>query len=264
TESHYGFDCAIKSLTTWAKVSREIISAFPTDKDESDVHLELMKSKVKKKSNEEAKVVAVAGKGAVSDKAIMKYILTRVGDPEMTRSLALSEYDGLQQQLRRMKNYEDRQQQEKHRRKVTKDRSGTFARKASKKPEVLCIEEKKSSEVYKDITMEGKIMPAMIDTGSSINRLKATEYLKLEIKSLEKDEVKLYGLTVETSKLGSFRTIFQIDGSKFQSKVYVVPDNTMSPCMIIGNDILTQADVINKDGIMKEIQDKHKSSEPTR
>ncbi|GLV37476.1 hypothetical protein CBL_10558 [Carabus blaptoides fortunei] len=66
----------------------------------------------------------------ISDKVIMKYIVTGAGDPEMRRSPAIFEYE--QQLLRRMKNYEDTLEQ-KHRREVTIDRSGTFEKKAINK-----------------------------------------------------------------------------------------------------------------------------------
>ncbi|GLV46271.1 hypothetical protein CBL_12348 [Carabus blaptoides fortunei] len=259
------YDSATENLTTWAKLSREIINAFPTGRDESDVHIELMMKRKKKDETYEEyfySMLGIAKKGSVSDSALIKYLITGIGDSEITRALALSEYSNPQQLLKRIKYYEDTMIQAKYRRElISRENPKTEAKSSSPfTPKVNSTPKDKSKPtshgVYQDVMIEGMVcIPALIDTGSSVNLIKATEYLKSGSQSLNRDTIKLHGIgTAEIETLGSFETTLKINDQYFKTSVHVIPDNAMTPRMLIGNKLLENIEVLISRGEVKTIK----------
>lgn len=62
--------------------------------------------------------MAISRKGPISDQALMKYIITGIGDVELTKTLALSEYADPMQLLKRIKRYEHTMCQARHRKEL--------------------------------------------------------------------------------------------------------------------------------------------------
>ena len=97
------------TLTDWPTFSKQIIIDFPTLIDDADIHFEL--SKRKKKYNESYEyfvydVKAVASKGNISERAIIKYIISGITDRELSRLLAVSYPNDIHELLTKIKNYE--------------------------------------------------------------------------------------------------------------------------------------------------------------
>lgn len=125
-----------------------------------------------------------------------------------------------------------------------------------KKTEVLLAKEPISHGVYQDVMIEGIVcIPALIDTGSSVNLIKATEYLKSGSPSLNRDTIKLHSIgTAEIETLGSFETTLKINEQYFKTSVHVIPDDAMTPRMLIGNKLLKNIEVLISRGEVKTIK----------
>ncbi|GLV46471.1 hypothetical protein CBL_20801 [Carabus blaptoides fortunei] len=131
------------------------------------------------------------------------------------------------------------------------------SRAASGEPDVYaCAEQEASSSRDRDVMIEGMVcIPVLIDTGSSANLIKATEYLKSGSQSLNRDTIKLHGIgTAEIETLGSFETTLKVNDQYFKTSVHVIPDDAMTPRMLIGNKLLKNIEVLINRGEVKTIK----------
>lgn len=298
------------TIATWLEMQRQIIISFPTGKDDSDIHLELMKRrKLRNESYEEYfyAMMQIAKKGSVSDSAIIKYLITGLNDPDMTKTLAMCEYDTPHQLFKRIKAFEDTMKQGEYRRELIKNTSkiersqetqvasfsikcfncGKRGHKGSHCPDMPkgikcfacgkfghrareCKEPKNTSErrnetyfvnndnlkgVYNAVQIGNKIVQALFDTGSTKNLITSTEYLKLKLPTPNSEIVKLYGLSKSVSEtLGSINTVVKVNGEDFDTKIYIVPDEAMTPQLLLGTEFLQQTELSIFAGKLKSIK----------
>ncbi|KAK9503373.1 hypothetical protein O3M35_011966 [Rhynocoris fuscipes] len=119
---------------------------------------------------------------------------------------------------------------------------------------VLCNQQKKTG-VYKSVKLGGKTIEGLIDTGSSVNLLKVSKYLTMKLPSLKDKHINLNGFGEgEVESLGKLVTNIEKDGVFYEINIHVLPDKSMPPLMIIGNDFLKSYEVIINRGEVTSIK----------
>ncbi|XP_046141945.1 uncharacterized protein LOC123987838 [Osmia bicornis bicornis] len=118
-------------------------------------------------------------------------------------------------------------------------------------PKINNISVLPSNNMTKEIKINNITLNALIDTGSQLTIIRASSADKLNAPVLNKVDVTLSGLGKHTvSTLGYFSSVVNIDNSDFPCNIYVVPDNAIYLDVIVGRDILSQAEVkIDPNGI---------------
>lgn len=125
------------NLDTWEKLREGMIEAFPNNQDESDIHQELMqRKKYKTESYEEYfyEMLMIGKRGSISDRAMVKYLITGLDDRELARTLSVCCDDDPQQLLQKVKAYEDTIVQNKYRQ--TTSWHGNFKNKFEKRESI--------------------------------------------------------------------------------------------------------------------------------
>lgn len=122
------------------------------------------------------------------------------------------------------------------------------AKEEIKKP-VCFTETEEPNGTYLQINIGKHTINALVDTGSSVNLIKASEYLRSNPKQLESETIKLSGIGAnEIATVGSFKTTIEVNGLVGEIEMHVVPDTAMPPPMVIGRDFLKDYDVNISDG----------------
>lgn len=98
------------------------------------------------------------------------------------------------------------------------------------------------------LKIEGKEIDAMLYTGSSMNLIKASTYIKIGTPSLRREITNLSGLGDEENTLGCFITKVEIEGECFETTIHVVPDGTITSETLIGNSLLNEAELTIRRG----------------
>jgi hypothetical protein len=93
---------------------------------------------------------------------------------------------------------------------------------------------------------------ALIDTGSDVNLIKASAFLKIGAPRFEKTPLTLTGLgNGKVKTLGKFSTKINIDHCKLVTEIHIVSDEAVSINFIIGRLILNKVTLImNSEGVM--------------
>ncbi|XP_071056956.1 uncharacterized protein [Onthophagus taurus] len=95
------------------------------------------------------------------------------------------------------------------------------------------------------INVDGHEVKALIDTGSDVNLIQSSVYLKIGQPTLQSEEVELLGLgTTKTRSFGSCTTCVKINGDEYKTKMLVVQDNALRVPVILGGVLLKEARVI--------------------
>jgi len=105
--------------------------------------------------------------------------------------------------------------------------------------------------MYKIIKIKGKTLNALVDTGSQFNIINQRSYDKIDSPMLTNATLQFSGFGgSKVRPIGCFEDIVSIDDEHFRTTIYVVPDEIMTMEAVIGNELLSQADVnISQDNI---------------
>ncbi|XP_018357329.1 PREDICTED: uncharacterized protein LOC108757418 [Trachymyrmex cornetzi] len=105
--------------------------------------------------------------------------------------------------------------------------------------------------MYKIVEMRKEKVNALIDTGSQFTIINEKVYGKTGSPELTISTILFSGFGKrEVKPMGYFEDIIAIDNESFQSVVYVVPDDVMSMEAVIGNELLSQAELkVGPEGI---------------
>jgi len=106
---------------------------------------------------------------------------------------------------------------------------------------------------YKIIEIAGQKFNALVDTGSDYNIITQSSHGKIGAPKLADPDLlfsRFGGSKVVPAERGYFKDIIIIDGKQFQAMIYVVADDTMAMEAVVGDELLSQANVnINPDGV---------------
>ncbi|KAK7870273.1 hypothetical protein R5R35_001001 [Gryllus longicercus] len=129
----------------------------------------------------------------------------------------------------------------------------TMERKQNPKKSVTMNANSKETDGYKfkDVKLCNQTVKALIDCGSQLNVIRRNVYDSASAPELKKTDMIISGFGKNfVSPQGYFTTIIEIDEIEFETDVYVVSEDAMKMDMIIGNDLLDQAEVLmNKNGV---------------
>lgn len=90
---------------------------------------------------------------------------------------------------------------------------------------------------------------ALVDTGSAVNVVSSSVYFKCGAPKLCSKSIKLTGFGgAQIETVGVFSSKLEIDGQEFTTPVHVFKDGVMQECMLIGNDLIKEAELSVKNG----------------
>lgn len=95
-------------------------------------------------------------------------------------------------------------------------------------------------------------MSALIDTGSQFNIINENSYKTVGSPPLSRTTLRFSGFRrIEVEAMGYFEEEILIDNESFRIIIYVASNDVMTMEAIIGNELLTQAELtIKQDGII--------------
>ncbi|XP_043496431.1 uncharacterized protein LOC122520413 [Polistes fuscatus] len=97
---------------------------------------------------------------------------------------------------------------------------------------------------YKEVVINGQKIDALIDTGSDISLMRATQYIQIGSPRLKPNRIRFRGIGSEDNKtLGEFFAGIEIDGNQYTIEISVVPDTLMQHAVLIGTDFLDTVDI---------------------
>lgn len=108
------------------------------------------------------------------------------------------------------------------------------------------------SQMIKKITIGNENFEALVDTGSQVNLIRKDVYDKMQLPIMCEPTLTLTGFGKnKVDTIGFFATLIKIDDNDFPTTVHVVPKEATSMDVIIGQELLNQADlIINQEGII--------------
>lgn len=121
-------------------------------------------------------------------------------------------------------------------------------------------------KTYKDATLFGKKVTAMLDTGSDLNLVRASFYEKLGALLLEKRTIPFDSVGATNHRtLGRFKAEIIIDGLALTFDLDVVPDQFLGHDLLIGGELTEQAElrIRNKQASLSKIEKKSPLEEIT-
>lgn len=103
----------------------------------------------------------------------------------------------------------------------------------------------------KSIIVNDVQLEALIDTGSHVTLIRNSAYRRIGFPQIKYNSIRLTGFgRNEVRTLGSFLQVIKIDDQDFELKVHVVPSGAMPMDVIIGRDVIEQAQLkIDQDGV---------------
>lgn len=117
---------------------------------------------------------------------------------------------------------------------------------------VLLTETKINGSCNKQVTVQNVKMNALIDTGSAVNLIKNECFLKISVSRLQAPTAVLFGAgNHQLDTLGKFEAHVDIDDSSFYTIIHVVPDHVIPIDVVIGNELLDNAELIKTREIFK-------------
>ncbi|XP_026828423.1 uncharacterized protein LOC113562643 [Ooceraea biroi] len=118
---------------------------------------------------------------------------------------------------------------------------------------------KSDQKIYKAVKISSQHMAALLDTGSDLHLIRAERYIKLGALPLTGAKIVCLGLGENRmSTLGNFKIIVTIDNDDFTLILHVVPDMMMNHDMLLGSDLLKDANIqlIENNAIISRREDK--------
>jgi len=101
----------------------------------------------------------------------------------------------------------------------------------------------------KEVSISGRKMDALIDTGSDISLMRAEQYVRVDAPKLGKKTIRFRGIGAENNKtLGEFDTVVNIDERDYPMHVHVVAGDLMKDELILGIDFLNTVQVTMSGG----------------
>lgn len=111
----------------------------------------------------------------------------------------------------------------------------------------------KNEKVYKNVKINDCSVQALLDTGSDVTVMKENVFKKFSFGVLDNSKISIRGIGTKVTTVGGFDAKFEIDGLTLESKCHIVSNSIMSSDVLIGMDVLQQADVrISKKGVYIE------------
>jgi hypothetical protein len=108
-----------------------------------------------------------------------------------------------------------------------------------------------NSRNFKKLKLCGTDFEALIDTGSDVNLIKASTFLKIGAPGFEETPLTLTGLgNGKVKTLGKFSTKINIDNCEFVTEIHIVSDEAISINLIIGTPILNKVTLIMNSEVM--------------
>jgi hypothetical protein len=108
-----------------------------------------------------------------------------------------------------------------------------------------------NSRNFKKLKLCGTDFEALIDTGSDVNLIKASTFLKIGAPGFEETPLTLTGLgNGKVKTLGKFSTKINIDNCEFVTEIHIVSDEAISINFIIGTPILNKVTLIMNSEVM--------------
>lgn len=85
-----------------------------------------------------------------------------------------------------------------------------------------------SGKYYKNVTINGLTVAALIDTGSDLTLMRAEQYIKAGSPALIQREIRFRGIGSDYKKtLGEFDSEIKIDDNNYPIKIRVISDTLM-------------------------------------
>ncbi|KMQ86625.1 hypothetical protein RF55_14343 [Lasius niger] len=124
----------------------------------------------------------------------------------------------------------------------------------AKKTVVASVSQINCKKYMKDVSIGGRIITALVDTGSDISIMRASEYAMVGAPSLRASETEFCGVGgYRASAFGEFRTQITIDGHRHDIFIRVVPDKVLQYGLLLGADFLNTVEVNFKGGLISII-----------
>lgn len=109
-------------------------------------------------------------------------------------------------------------------------------------------------KIYKTVSIAGKSLVALLDTGSDLHLLKAEEYIKLGAPPLTGPPISCKGLSKDLiTILGSFEINVTIDNDNFCLPLHVISDICLSHSLLLGSGLLKDVNMILTEDYVKVI-----------
>lgn len=112
--ARFWYESQQAKINTWQSFKSELLQSFPPAVDESAIHIQLL-SRVKRPDetmeNFFYNIVAIGKRANLTEKTIMTYIISGLGDDQVKNVLAVSHCSTLTQLLEQIKNYDSIRQQ---------------------------------------------------------------------------------------------------------------------------------------------------------
>jgi len=101
----------------------------------------------------------------------------------------------------------------------------------------------------KEVTVNGRSIVALIDTGSDLCLMRADQYSDIGSPPLERKEIRFRGVGLnENVALGEFRAELAVDGHSYFILIRVVAENVMSHKFLLGTDFLNTVELRVRNG----------------
>lgn len=101
-----------------------------------------------------------------------------------------------------------------------------------------------NDDICKEVIIGDLRVRACLDTGSRVTFISEKIYRELKEPTLSNAQLSLVGFgQAEVKPLEYFQTAIKIDDEEFSVEIYIVPNSAMTLDMIIGRDVLLQANV---------------------
>jgi hypothetical protein len=96
----------------------------------------------------------------------------------------------------------------------------------------------------KEVSISGRKMEALIDTGSDITLMRAEQYIRIGAPKLGENTIRFHGIGAGNKEtLGEFNTVMNIDGRDYPMHVHVVEDKVMKHELLLGTDFLDSVQI---------------------
>lgn len=103
------------------------------------------------------------------------------------------------------------------------------------------------NRVYKIVKINGVSISALLDTGCEVNLIREDVYKQIGLPALKIMRISFRGFGGSgVTSLGCFETVLQIDDKELKLELHVVPNYAMPMAIIIGSNILEQAELLLK------------------
>lgn len=110
---------------------------------------------------------------------------------------------------------------------------------ASREAAIASVLRTMRKKCIKEVTIGCRAIAALVDTGSDISMMRASEYALVESPELRTSGIEFCGLgNYRAATLGQFETKITIDGNLYAIIIHVVPDAVLQYDLLIATDFL--------------------------